>query len=333
LVGDMAKTLRTKSSNHIFRAVMELSTGKNGEKRYKVRNEEVRGIFQAIEEVVSSHGPEFFLETECRAASFQVFLRCSKNKSKQALIKRLVERMDPERDLTSFHSFVYDEVCRSASEKNLERLFGKIRGHIPALSGDSFGNYFMQHFIDAFPRPREIFGEIRGDLENYSFNNNVVYRLVEKMIQQREVEGVEAVLRAIYMREGEKGFVEKLLFHGDGVSFNTKYTKLVCSLIPLPSKFQRAIHLEAVSLFESKWLFLREGRKVVHALFAGGVDAEILSIFAEGIKGHFGKMSRSEEGMELLRAVGKWAGKETRRMAEAILRRHKQEEGRCLGGR
>lgn len=311
LMEDFEKTLKTRTSNHSLRIVIELLTGKNSKKRYKV-SDRFKLLYKEIYNRISKKGLKFFVENETRMVTYQTVLRCSKNSKRQEMVRRLVDRLDVDRDvLSSYRSFLYEEVCRQSSKANFAQLLKKVVGRVEEIGNDKTGNYFLQAFIDTLPDITEVYDTIYGNITKYSFNSNILYHLMLRLIKLNDTARVEEVLR-VYKRDGDD-YVKQLLFHNTNGSLNTKYVKIVIGLLATDVKDKRKIYIDVVSLFEREWLFNNEGRAVVRQILLSPVDYEIRDVFIKCLSKYEMQMEKTEEGKELLRVMERVGWRRKRR--------------------
>lgn len=242
-----------------------------------------------------------------------VFLQVTKS---QSLVARLIET-DCSAENIKKRGHVYEAVAAIANKKNLDAIYGRIKGSVMALSTDCRSCYFMQAFARSFSQPRRLYRRmIFGRFER---NSNVVLALLESLQRSRDYAEVDSLVRSFY--RAENGLFEELLL-GKDEGLDTKYVAAVVGFMAMPSRFGYGVNEDFVRLFSPGWLASKSGKALV-AGFAGGnsPSQHKIDFFDRNIDLFWGCTKWRSGGKAFMKNVAEFTTGHPRKKAFEILRR------------
>ncbi|KAH9385591.1 uncharacterized protein NEMAJ01_0487 [Nematocida major] len=292
---NITKSLRSKGTNHIIRALLRI-------------DHKSEGLKDEMKALPMGH----FLEESTRSATYAEYLVRAESSERERVVAYLVESMRVE-NVKNYNSFLYEIACRFASREQLDKMYAVIRPVLMDICKDPVGNYFMQAFVSAFSA-QTVYAEIEGEVHTFQANNNVLHKLLIRAAEEGAVHVLESAVKRVFRQDQ---LMHTLLFHGaDG--FDSKSYKLGVKYLQVPTRYREEMQVQCLGLYEAFWVRNRIGQEIIVELLRSGLGTELKTLFLSTLCRDLVGIKEARGGEKVLDAMWKVADAGVRRKISAV---------------
>ncbi|KAI5161065.1 hypothetical protein NEAUS04_0368 [Nematocida ausubeli] len=296
---NIMKSLKSKGTNHMIRVLLKVG-------------HDTEGLLEAIKNVPI----DYILEDSTRTATFAEYMSCVSEEERERVVKYLIKVLTVDR-LKGYTSFLYEKVCRAASPAQLDEIFQIIKPDVLELCQNEVGNYFMQVFISVY-NPRKIYPLLEKHVHTFQINSNVMHSLLSQAARHECAGILESIMERLFTIDT---VMHTLLFHSMG-GFDSKGYKLALKLMSAKTKYQEALQMQCVALYERYWLFNKIGQEVLIVLLrCKNLSREVVALLTSTMTKEFIGIHESKGGDALLDAIESVADRETCNKIKIVRRR------------
>ncbi|EIJ88511.1 hypothetical protein NEPAR06_1561 [Nematocida parisii] len=296
---NIMKSFKSKGTNHIIRVLLRI--------KYNVE-----GLIDSIKKVPI----EYILEDSTRTATFVEYLSYTSDEEKSKIVKHLLSILTVDH-LKGYTSFLYEKVCKLSDDAQLDQIFLVIKPAVLELCRDEVGNYFMQTFISVYD-PAKVYKILKPDIHGFNTNNNVVQTLLKRASDMGCTDILESAIKRLFTIDT---IMHTLLFHKTG-GFDSKSYKLAIKLMCAKTKYQNALQMQCVALYERYWLFNKVGQEIIISLLRyTNISSEVITLLTSTMTKEFIGIHESKGGSALLDAIYAVADRDTRRKIAMVRKR------------